>query len=162
MSPETAPVQRLASVAALAPAGALERFQPTDTHRAIAGALISQTTAPPTFQALADVAGVSVGVLHGVMDNPDACSWIINYAAERSRFGLAQAYIRLFEKAMTSDNSAWMTLFLRRFDLNFESKSDGQSIGSQHIHFHSMTNEELENFVRFKTQKKFGEPEKKK
>jgi len=153
---DTPPIARITSVAALAPASVMERFHPTDVHRAIAGALFSQGSPPPTFQALADVSGVSRGVLENVMDNPDACSWIINHSSERARFALGQAYARLFEKAMTSDNSAWMTLFLRRFDPTFDKGTDSPSHLTQVNHFHSMTNDELENYVKFKSAKKFG------
>jgi len=153
---ESPPVARLTAVAALATATGIERFQPTDTHRAIAGALFSQGSPPPTFQALADVSGISSGVLHIVMENPEACSWIINQAAESARFGLGQAYARLFQMAMVSDNSAWMTLFLRRFDPVFEKNSEATPAGGQHLHFHGMSNMELENFCKIKSAKRFG------
>jgi|SRR5262245_1393399 len=152
----TAPLRRLAAEAAAADPDSLTRFRPTAVHHAVAGALFAFSGTPPTsFQELAVAAGITDSQFRTILDHPEACAWIVSKSASIAKFGLAAVYARLQHMALTSKNSNWALLFLRRFDPEFQRQSTPVA-AVQINNFSDYSDQELEAHLEQKRRVRFA------
>jgi len=147
-TPREAIVQRAAD----APPAAVD-FQPTDTHRTIASALLEADFS--TWSELAQRAGIGRTTLWRVAKDPAACLWLTEQIAGVAKASLGAVYSRLFRLAMTSRSPAAIELFLRRFDPDFKKDSGpvDQSVNAEFAVVTQMSAQELEKFVQLKARK---------
>lgn len=138
-------------MAASAEPDSVASFNPKPVHHAVAGALFgfaADETAsiplPTTFQELAVASGVSLKQIRTILDSPAACAWIVNKSASICKLGLAAVYSRLQHMALTSKNSNWALLFLRRFDPEFQRQSSpGATFNQFNNTFQDYSDQEL-------------------
>lgn len=150
------PIQRIAAVASAADPGDAASFKPRSIHHAVAGALFGLTEeaakapAVTTFTELAVAAGITIDQMRKIIEDPPACAWIVTRAAGIAKLGLAAVYARLQHMALTSKNSNWALLFLRRFDPEFQRQSTPASFNMQVNQFSDYSDQELMAHVKHK------------
>jgi|SRR5262245_2430905 len=151
----TAPLRRLAAEAAAAEPDSLTRFRPTSVHHAVAGALFALPSPPTSFRELAVAAGITDSQFSTILEHPEACAWIVSRSASIAKFGLAAVYARLQHMALTSKNSNWALLFLRRFDPEFQRQSTPVA-AVQINNFADYSDQELEAHLEQKRRVRFA------
>lgn len=150
------PIQRLAAVASAADPGDAASFKPRSVHHAVAGALFGLTEqsescpAITTFTELAVASGITIDQMRKIIEDPPACAWIVARAAGIAKLGLAAVYARLQHMALTSKNSNWALLFLRRFDPEFQRQSSPAQFNMQLNQFADYSDQELLAHVKHK------------
>ena len=149
------PVRRLAAVAAAATPSQMSRFEPDKDHFAIAGALFESEVPPSSFMEWYTMAGLTKARFEHLIKDPAACAWVIGHSKKIAKFGLAACYGRLLHMALTSKNSAWMGLFLKRFDSEFDTRTIGPVHGDVY-NFANMTIEELTAFLEAQRRRRYG------
>ena len=147
-TPREAIIQRAAEAT---PAAA--DFQPDESHRKIAAALLDADFS--TWSELAEKAGVGRTTLWRAGKDPAACLWLTEQIAGVARASLGAIYSRLFRLAMTSRSPQAIELFLRRFDPDFKKDAGpvDNSINAEFATIVQMSPTELEKFVALKARK---------
>lgn len=122
-------------------------YEPPPTVRQIAAALA--TSAADTWTALAEQAGVSRSTVQRALSDPAAVKWIAQEGTRLSQEALGAVHFTLLQKALTSNNPAFLRLYMLRFDeafRNTEIASRGKL--TQNNIYESMSPAELEKHVR--------------
>lgn len=103
-----------------------------------------------TFRELAVASGITEEQMRRIIEQPAACAWIVTRAAGIAKLGLAAVYARLQHMALTSKNSNWALLFLRRFDPEFQRQSTPNQFNFQLNQFQDYSDQELLAHVKHK------------
>jgi hypothetical protein len=151
LDPKSAIIQRAADAT---PAAA--DFQPDESHRKIAAALLAAGDGDfSSWRELAERADVGRTTLWRASQNPAACLWITEQLAGLARASLGAVYSRLFRLAMTSRSPQAIELFMRRFDPDFKKETGpvDNSINAEFAVVTQMSAQELEKFVELKARK---------
>ena len=152
--PNAEVIQHLTTAAATA--DTTKKFRPTDAHRKIAGALMTQDIT--SMADLAEGAGYKdIRDLYKVLGRPEAVNWILTESASAIRVGLAKCYNVMLQKACEGRSVAWVELFLKRFDKEYrQAQPDSVTVNTQNNVFANYTAGELEAFVRDKQRRVLG------
>jgi hypothetical protein len=136
-----------------------EPFSPSPSHIKLAETIFE--SGAPTFTELAANSGISRTHLYRILDDPDACAWILAHAKKVAAFGLSAVYARLLHLSLTSRSPQAIELFLRRFDPDFKDKdATVHASGPSQFNFiTSMDPAELEAFLRLKRRQVLGSSE---
>lgn len=155
------PSESLPSIAATADPEKLQEFQPTNTHRAIAGALLFGP-ANATITKLAEKAGLSRQTVSTCLQDPEAVAWIVAQHTTHKDTCLAVVHARLLHLALTSRSPAALKLYLQRFDPEFQkfehNKQVKREVYQQFAQVLNMSQDELERWLSLKERQVIGAP----
>lgn len=122
-------------------------FEPSESLKQIAGALCESTA--DTWGELAEQAGVSRSTLHRVLADPSSLQWLASEASRLVAGHLGAVHLALLQKALSSNNPAFVRLYLLRFDPEFQkTEIAARGRNTQVNNFESMSPAELNKHIQ--------------
>lgn len=160
--PSSSEVRRLplkvAAMAATASPAAVAEFEPSPTHRTIAGALALSPT--DTVVELAAQTGLDRGTISAALSDPTACAWIAAHCTTYAKSCLGFVHAHLLDLALKSRSSSAIRLYLERFDPDYRpagAHQQAQPINAELAQIIQMTPGELDRWISQRQRRMFGE-----